>query len=183
VDGRQIVVVDEAYLEFVEQEDFPDGISLIKEYPNLVVFRTFSKMYALAGLRIGYLAGNQEIVDIIRRTCVVYSVNGVAQEAALAALDDKEHILRTREMVRRGKDLVCRELSLLGLPFVSGEGNFVMIRLPMSDTLAYRKLMKRGVMIRTMTGFRFPNYIRLTISAMEAMEAFVEALSEIIKKR
>ncbi|PKN65716.1 MAG: histidinol-phosphate transaminase [Deltaproteobacteria bacterium HGW-Deltaproteobacteria-15] len=181
VDGRQIVVVDEAYLEFVEDEDFPDGISLIKEYPNLVVFRTFSKMYALAGLRIGYLAGDLEVVDIIRRTCVVYSVNGVAQEAALAALDDKEHILRTRDMVRRGKELVCRELQLLGLPFVSGEGNFVMIKLPMSDTLAYRALMKKGVMIRTMTGFRFPNYIRLTISLADAMEAFVEALAGIIK--
>jgi histidinol-phosphate aminotransferase len=181
VDGRQIVVVDEAYREFVEEENFPDGISLIEEYPNLVVFRTFSKMYALAGLRIGYLVGSPEIVNVIRRTCVVYSVNGVAQEAALAALDDEEHIRRTREMVRRGKDLVCRELGLLGLPFVSGEGNFVMIKLPMSDTLAYRKLMMKGVMIRTMTGFRFPNYVRVTISAMEAMEAFVEALAGIMK--
>jgi histidinol-phosphate aminotransferase len=71
VDGRQIVVVDEAYREFVEEENFPDGISLIEEYPNLVVFRTFSKMYALAGLRIGYLVGSPEIVNVIRRTCVV----------------------------------------------------------------------------------------------------------------
>ncbi|RJR32802.1 MAG: histidinol-phosphate transaminase [Desulfobacteraceae bacterium] len=181
VDGRQVVVVDEAYLEFVEKEDFPDGVSMIREYPNLVVFRTFSKMYALAGLRIGYLVGNLEVVNIIRRTCVVYSVNGVAQEAALAALDDREHIQRTRDMVRRGKELVCRELVNLGLPFVSGEGNFIMIKLPMSDTLAYRMLMKKGVMIRTMTGFRFPNYIRLTISSMEAMEAFVAALGEVIK--
>jgi histidinol-phosphate aminotransferase len=183
VDGRQIVVVDEAYLEFVEEKDFPDGISLLKEYPNLVVFRTFSKMYALAGLRIGYLAGDLEIVNIIRRTCVVYSVNGVAQEAALAALQDGEHIPRTRELIRRGKEFLRRELKLLGLPFVSGEGNFIMIRLPMSDTLAYRKLMTRGIMIRTMTGFRFPNYIRVTISGMEAMEAFVEALLAITKER
>lgn len=179
VDGRQIVVVDEAYLEFVEEEEFPDGISLLKEYPNLVVFRTFSKMYALAGLRIGYLAGDLEIVNIIRRTCVVYSVNGVAQEAALAALQDQEHIPRTRELIAHGKEFLRRELKLLGLPFVSGEGNFVMIKLPMSDTLAYRKFMTKGVMIRTMTGFRFPNYIRVTISGMEAMEAFVEALSVI----
>ena len=76
VAGAPIVVVDEAYCEFVEQEDFPDGMSLLKEYPNLVVFRTFSKMYGLAGLRIGYLAGDLEVVNIIRRTCVVYSVNG-----------------------------------------------------------------------------------------------------------
>jgi histidinol-phosphate aminotransferase len=183
VDGSRIVVVDEAYIEFVEKEDFPDGIPLIEQYPNLVVFRTFSKMYALAGLRIGYLAGNLEVVNIIRRTCVVYSVNGLAQIAAIAALEDPEHIPRTRELIRRGKEFLRKELNNLGLPFVSGEGNFIMIKLPMSDTLAYRKLMAQGVMVRTMTGFRFPNYIRITISHMEAMEAFIEALSAIIKER
>jgi len=78
IDGSQIVVVDEAYAEFVEDPSYPDGMALISEYPNLVVFRTFSKMYALAGLRIGYLAGSREVVDIIRRTCVVYSVNVLA---------------------------------------------------------------------------------------------------------
>lgn len=180
VDGSRIVVIDEAYIEFVEKEDFPDGISLIGTYPNVVVFRTFSKMFALAGLRIGYLAGDPEVVNMIRRTCVVYSVNGLAQEAAIAALEDREHIPRTREMIRRGKEFLRKELENLGLPFVSGEGNFMMVKLPMSDTLAYRKLMAQGVMIRTMTGFRFPNYIRITISEMEAMEAFVEALSRVL---
>jgi len=145
-----------------------------------VVFRTFSKMYGLAGLRIGYLAGSREVVDIIRRTCIVYSVNSLAQVAALAALDDEEHVERTLEMVRRGRSFLHRELNGLGLPVISGEGNFLMVRLPMSDSLAYRKLMTRGVMVRAMTGFRFPNWIRVTISQMEAMEAFVEALSSIL---
>jgi histidinol-phosphate aminotransferase len=86
VAGRQIVVVDEAYCEFVEADDYPDAMKLLKEYPNLVTFRTFSKMYGLAGLRIGYLAGSRDVVDVIRRTCIVYSVNGLAQEAALAAI-------------------------------------------------------------------------------------------------
>ncbi len=180
VDGRQIVVLDEAYFEFVEKEDFPDGMALMESYPNLVVFRTFSKMYALAGLRIGYLAGSREVVDIIRRTCVVYSVNSLAQQAALAALEDGEHIIRTRQLVREGRRFLERELGRLELAFVSGEGNYLMLRLPMSDTLAYRKLMARGVMIRSMTGFRFPNYIRITISHMEAMEAFIEALEAIL---
>jgi histidinol-phosphate aminotransferase len=182
IEGRQIVVLDEAYFEFVEKDDFPNGLELLRDYPNLVVFRTFSKMYALAGLRIGYLAGSEDVVDVIRRTCVVYSVNGLAQEAAMVALDDAEHVLRTRDMVREGKRYISRELGLLGLPFVNGEGNFVMVKLPMSDTLAYRKLMTHGVMVRTMTGFRFPNYIRLTISTMEAMEAFVESLAKIVEK-
>ncbi len=180
IDGRQIVVVDEAYFEFVEAGDFPDGISLIDEYPNLVVFRTFSKMYGLAGLRIGYLAGDREVVDAVRRTCIVYSVNVLAQEAALAALGDNEHISRTREAVAEGKRFLRKELARLGLSWVSGEGNYVMIKLPMSDTLAYRKLMTQGVMVRTMTGFRFPNYIRVTISTMDAMEAVVQGLENIL---
>ncbi len=182
IDGRRIVVIDEAYFEFVESEDYPNGIRLISEYPNLVVFRTFSKMYALAGLRIGYLAGSLEVVDIIRRTCVVYSVNVLAQAAALAALDDPGHIQRTRELVKTGKDFLKMELETLGLKPNIGEGNFVMVKLPVSDTLAYRKLMAHGVMVRTMTGFRFPNWIRISISHIEALEAFIEALKKVLNK-
>ncbi|MEW6531575.1 MAG: histidinol-phosphate transaminase [Thermodesulfobacteriota bacterium] len=181
INGRVIVVVDEAYCEFVEADDFPDGIALTTEYPNLVVFRTFSKMYALAGLRIGYLAGNPDVVNAIRRTCIVYSVNSVAQEAALAAVGDREHIARTRAMVREGKRFLMKELARLGLPLIMGEGNFVMIKLPMNDTLAYRKLMAEGVMVRTMTGFRFPNHIRVTVATMDAMQAFVQALRKVLE--
>lgn len=181
VDGKQIVVLDEAYFEFVERSDYPDGMKLLEEYPNLVVFRTFSKMYGLAGLRIGYLAGSEALVAAIRRTCVVYSVNILAQEAALAAVDEDDHVTRTRRMVREGKGLLTRELTRLGLSYVCGEGNFLMIRLPISDTFAYRKLMKQGVMVRTMTGFRFPNHIRVTVSTSEAMSAFIVALEAILK--
>jgi histidinol-phosphate aminotransferase len=181
IDGRQIVVVDEAYAEFVEAPDYPDGMALIREYPNLVIFRTFSKMFALAGLRIGYLAGSKEVVDIIRRTCVVYSVNSLAQVAALAALEDSgEHVARTRELVRKGKEFLKKEIEALGLPYVLGEGNFMMIKLPINDTLAYRKLMTQGVMVRSMTGFRFPSWIRVTISQAEALEILVEALGKVL---
>jgi histidinol-phosphate aminotransferase len=181
IDYRVVVVLDEAYCEFVESPGFPDGMALIDEYPNLVLFRTFSKMYGLAGLRIGYLAAQLATVEAIRRTCIVYSVNTLAQEAALAALSGDDHVLRTRAMVREGKTFLTGELVRLNLPFVSGEANYVMIKLPMSDTLAYRKLMRAGVMVRTMTGFRFPNYIRVTVSRMDAMEAFVRALTDILE--
>lgn len=183
VAGRQIVVVDEAYCEFVEAPDYPDGMRLLKEYPNLVTFRTFSKMYGLAGLRIGYLAGSRDVVDVIRRTCVVYSVNTVAQDAALAAIGDDEHVSRTRSHVRAEKDYLLRELGGLGLETQAGEGCYVMIRLPFSDTLAYRQLMSKGVMVRTMTGFRFPNWIRVSIGVHEAMEAFVGGLTGIVRQR
>ncbi|MBV7272445.1 histidinol-phosphate transaminase [Clostridiaceae bacterium UIB06] len=181
VNGRQIVVVDEAYAEFAEAEDFPNAMQLIDEYPNLVVFRTFSKMYALAALRIGYLAGNLDIVDVIRRTCIVYSVNVLAQEAAIAALeDDGGHIKRTKALIKESKEYLKKELESMGLHYVSGEGNYIMIRLPFSDTLAYRKLMNLGYMVRTMTGFRYPNYIRVTLNSLSVMEGFVRALRKII---
>jgi len=180
VSGRQMVVVDEAYCEFVERPDFPDAMAMIAEYPNLVVFRTFSKMYGLAGLRIGYLAASREVADVIRRTCVVYSVNALAQQAAMAAIEDPKHVQRTRAHVAARKAELGSRLEGLGLPYLAGEGCFVMIRLPFSDTLAYRKLMSRGVMVRSMTGFRFPGWIRVSMGTREAMTAFVDALEEII---
>jgi len=153
----------------------------MREYPNLVVSRTFSKMYALAGLRSGYLAGSKEVVDVMRRTCIVYSVNSLAQAAAVAALEDSgDHSAKTRELIRQGKAFLKKEIEATGLPYVLGEGNFMMIKLPMNDTLAYRKLMTHGVMVRSMTCFRFPNWIRVTISHQEAMEAFVEALGKVL---
>jgi histidinol-phosphate aminotransferase len=185
VAGKQIVVLDEAYSEFVAQVDFPDGIRLLDEYPNLVVFRTFSKMYGLAGLRIGYLAGNQDVVEMMRRVYVVYSVNAIAQIAAHAALGDLDHIQRTRQMVEQGKAFLYPIFQRLGLPVLLGgnhesQGNFLMVKLPISDTLAYRKLLQQGVMVRTMTSFRFPNYIRVTIAQMEAMQTFAQALENIL---
>lgn len=181
VDNRCIVVVDEAYAEFVEATDFPDGMKLLQHYPNLVVFRTFSKMFGLAALRIGYLAGQAEVVDIIRRTCVVYSVNGLAQEAAIATLTDgDEHILKTRTLVREAKAALLRGLTALNLTYIAGEGNYVIVRLPVSDTLVYRKLMQQGYMIRTMTGFRMPNHIRVTLQPVPVMEGFLEALKKVL---
>lgn len=181
VGQRQIVVVDEAYCEFVDRPGFPDTVRLLARHPNLVLFRTFSKMYALAGLRIGYLMGSREVVDVIRRTCVVYSVNVLAQEAALAALaDDAGHIAATRDLVRREKEYLLGELGRLGLPVQHDQGCFMMIKLPMSDTLAYRRLMQQGVMVRSMTGFRYPNWIRVSVGSHLAMEAFIAALRSIL---
>lgn len=182
VDGDQIVVLDEAYGEYVENPDFPDGIRLLERYPNLVVFRTFSKMYALAGLRIGYLCAAPEVADIIRRTHVVYSVNSLAQQAAAASLlDDRALIHQTRDMVRTGKAMLGELCAGLDLPMHCGEGNFVMIRVPMSDTLLYRKLMTRGVMVRTMTGFRFPGWIRVSLAREEVMKEFGQALRAVLR--
>jgi len=182
VDGRAIVVVDEAYREYVDDERFPDGMELMERHPNVVVFRTFSKMYALAGLRVGYVCGQREVVEYIRRTHIVYSVNGVGQPAAAAALlDDAEHIVATRRMVAEAKELLLPAFDALGLKHVSGAGNFVMVETPMSDSLVYRQLMRRGVMVRTMTGFRFPNWVRVSLVQLPVMQDFLTAFREVIE--
>ncbi len=178
-----IVAIDEAYNEFISNPEYPNGISLLQQFPNLVVLRTFSKMYGLAGLRIGYLAGSERLVELTKKSCIVYSVNGLAQEAALAATGDMDFIMRTRKMVRDGLDILevfCKEKKLTYLP---SETNFMMIKLPFSDTLAYRLLMQLGIMVRTMTPYRFPNWIRVTISTQEEMRLFCEGLSRIIHSR
>jgi histidinol-phosphate aminotransferase len=138
-------------------------------------------MYGLAGLRIGYLAGDLKVVDMIRRTCVVYSVNALAQEAALACLGDAtDHVGRTRAMVRQSRAFLREELGRMGLAVIDGEGNYLIVRLPGSDTLAYRKLMYKGIMIRPMTAFRCPGHIRVTLAGTKEMEAFIAALKEIL---
>ena len=182
VGEERIVVLDEAYREYVEDPEFPDGIALMRRFPNLVLFRTFSKMYALAGLRSGYLAGSDAVVDVVRRTSVAYSVNVQAQQAALAALsDDREHIAATRALVREGKGFLRRVCQELDLETVAGEGNYLMIRTPINDMLMYRRLMKRGMMVRTMTGFRFPGWIRVTLKEMAVLENFADVLEREVR--
>lgn len=178
-----VVVLDEAYAEYVEARDFPDGLSMLEDYPNLVVFRTFSKMYGLAGLRIGYLAASEALVDLIRRTCVVYSVNGLAQVAAQAALGDEQHIPRTLEVIRESREFFCSELDRLGLGYQTGVANYMMVRMPMSDTMAYKKLMASGYMVRPMTAFRYPNYIRVSLARLPVMQGLVGALEELLSPR
>ena len=181
VDAKVVVVIDEAYAEFVESSEFPNSLDLISEYPNLVVFRTFSKMHALAALRVGYLAGDPELVSIIKRVAICYSVNSLGQAAAAAALTDADfQINRTREMVRKAKDYILGELDRLDLPYISGVGNFIMIRTPISDTFLYRLLMQKGIMVRTLTTFRFPNYIRLTFARLPEMKTFIRALEQVL---
>lgn len=178
----RILVVDEAYREYVERPDYPDAMALMERFPNLVVFRTFSKMYALASLRVGYLLASPEVADAVRRTYISYSVNSLGQRAAEAALsDDAEHIARTRRMVREARELLMALCAELDLPQVAGEGNFMMIQVPINDTLMYRRLMRRGLMVRSMTGFRFPGWIRVSLRERPVMEAFAEGFREEIR--
>lgn len=179
LNGRAIVVVDEAYCEFVEEEDFPNAMDLVEEYSNVVVFRTFSKMFALAALRIGYLYTNRVLADIIRKTAVCYSVNAIAQIAAAAALKDAStQIARTNLMVKESRNYMILELKKRKVEYISGTGNYIMVKVPINDTKFYRLLMRDGIMIRTMTAFRFPGYIRITLRPLDDMRKCLEAFDK-----
>jgi histidinol-phosphate aminotransferase len=178
VAGRCLVVLDEAYHEFVEPGIAPDGLGLLARHPHLIVLRTFSKAFALAGLRIGYLAASPQLVALIRKACIVYSVNGPAQLAAEASLADAEEFLeRSRAHTRAMRQLFTTGLARLGLPYLAGEGNFVMVRLPMDDEQAGRRLLAQGILVRTLSAFGYPGWIRVSLGEAAAMAACLEALA------
>lgn len=183
VGGEQIVVLDEAYFEYVDKPDYPDGMRLLEAYPNLIIFRTFSKMYALAALRVGLLCAAEELVDIVRRTHVAYSVNTLGQQAAAEAMrNSASFVAETRTMVRHGKQRLTAMFSQMGLEHIVGEGNYMMVKTPISDTLLHRKLLRKGFMVRTMTGFRFPNWVRISIVQETVMEAFCSTFQTLLQK-
>lgn len=172
VAGRAIVVVDEAYAEFAEAPGFPDSFALMARHPNLIVFRTFSKMWGLAGLRIGWMAAAPTVAATVRKTSISYSVNLLALEAAQEAVWDAAHIAATRAHVREMRAGLAALAGRLGLTMLGGIGNFAMLRLPMPDTVAHRRLMARGVMARAMTSFRYPGWLRVSFGSAPAMAAF-----------
>jgi histidinol-phosphate aminotransferase len=180
--GQHIVVIDEAYCEYVDKPDYPDAMRLIERFPNVVVFRTFSKMYGLAGLRAGFMVGSAAVIGMVRRTANTYSVNSLAQIAAQAALaDDCGHIARSRQMALEARAYLSKLFDALELPCIGGEGSYIMVKMPVNDALIYRRLMRRGFMVRPMTSFRFPGWVRVTLRELEVMDCFAEALTSEIK--
>jgi histidinol-phosphate aminotransferase len=141
-------------------------------------------MYALAALRVGMLCASEELVDIVRRAHVAYSVNTLGQLAALEAIrDDADFVARTRAMVARAKGMLAELFADMGFEYLAGEGNYMMVKTPMSDTLLHRKLLRQGLMVRTMTGFRFPNWIRVSLVQEPVMREFCTAFRQVFDTR
>lgn len=181
-----IVVFDEAYYEYVEREDFPDTVKYVRDGKNVIVLRTFSKIYGLAGLRIGYGFARDEIVGFMNRVRQPFNVNSLAQIGAVAALKDKSHLERSREVNRNGKEYLYGEFRRLGLDYIPTEANFILVKVgngstssPCNGREIYNKLLKKGVIVRAMDGYKLPDYIRVTVGLPEENERFIEALLEI----
>jgi histidinol-phosphate aminotransferase len=180
--GGTILVLDEAYCEYVTSDDYPDGIEYIRQGKDVIVLRTFSKVYGLAGLRIGYGISSEEIIDMIQRVKEPFNVNSIAQAGALESLKDEIQITRSREMVEKGKKYLYHALTHMGLTYVPTEANFLLINVNRDSQEVFQELLKRGVIIRTGDIFGLPDYIRVTIGTMEQNERFISALKEVLLK-
>ena len=170
-----LVVLDEAYCDFVEDPEYPDGVALLGRYPRLLVLRTFSKVAALAGLRVGYAVGSPEAADRINRVREPYNVNRLGQAAALAALDDVEHWERSKRLVREERAFLSRELGKRGLTFPRSQANFLLVKADDAAGLRQR-LLAAGLAVRDGAGVGFPGHLRVSIGTHEANERLLRVL-------
>ncbi|ANS74848.1 histidinol-phosphate aminotransferase [Paenibacillus yonginensis] len=182
VPERVMVVLDEAYYEYVTDETYPNGIPLISQYKNVVVLRTFSKIYGLASLRIGYGVGDASVIKLINQVREPFNTSRFAQAAALAALNDQSFIADCRRKNREGIEYLNREFDRLGLNYFPAHGNFIMVDVRTSAVEMFQALLKLGIIIRSGFG-KYPNYIRVSVGTEEQNRKFIAALERVLKEQ
>jgi histidinol-phosphate aminotransferase len=177
VPAKVVVVLDEAYNDYLPPADRADTVSWIKDFPNLIVTRTFSKIYGLAGLRIGFAVAAPEVADLLNRVRQPFNVNNLAIAAACAALDDHLFVAESYELNRRGMDQIVAGLKRLGLEHIPSHGNFVTFAV--NDGAAVnQKLLKQGVIVRPIGGYGLPKHLRVTIGLESENARFLAALEK-----
>lgn len=175
-----VVVLDEAYFEYVQHPDYPNGAALIEEHKNLVVTRTFSKVYGLASARVGYALSHPEIADLLNRVRQPFNVNGLALAAATAALQDDDYIEESIRLNTKGMAELQAGLAALQLPFIAGTGNFVTFNATGRGATAmqlYDSLLKQGVIVRPLANYQMPDHLRVTVGLPEQNQRFLQALA------
>ena len=175
-----LVIFDEAYHEYVSREDYPDTLKLITEGRNTILLRTFSKLYGLAGFRVGYCVSKPDFVNAIRRVIPPFSVNRFAQLGACAALDDKEHIHKTRAINDTGKQFLYENFDKMSVFYIPSETNFVTIDVKTDALEISEKLSRKGVIVRPLTMYGLNTFLRVTIGTPEQNGKFIEAFSQIL---
>jgi histidinol-phosphate aminotransferase len=175
-----LVFFDEAYFEYVEARDYPDSLSLVKKYPNVMVTRTFSKMYGLAGLRIGYGIARREIIDILNRLREPFNVNSIAQAAALAVLGDQVYYRKITRDVNEQRQFLYRSFDRMNISYEISFTNFILVQVGDDSTQVASALLKKGVIIRDMAVWGLKGYIRVSIGNAEENKRFIKSLQEII---
>jgi histidinol-phosphate aminotransferase len=173
-----IIVLDLAYTEYMDETVKPPIKQWLEKYPNLIVTQTFSKIYALAGLRIGYSMSNPEIADILNRVRQPFNTNMLAQAAAIASLEDDEHVINSVEMNNTGKAFLQKAFSEMGLKALPTMGNFISVNVKQDGMALYQKLLQQGVIVRPVANYAMPEYLRVTIGTQQQNERFIETLKQ-----
>ncbi len=175
-----IIVLDLAYTEYMDDKLKPPINLWLEKFPNLVLTQTFSKVYALAGLRIGYAISNPEIADILNRVRQPFNTNMLAQAAAIASLDDDEHVIKSVAMNNAGKAYLQNAFTEMQLDYLPTMGNFIAVNVArggLGNGLAlYQKMLEQGVIVRPVTNYAMPDYLRITIGTQQQNQRFVETL-------
>lgn len=171
-----LVVCDEAYCEYVTKPDYPDSMKYLAQGKDILILRTFSKMYGLAGLRIGYGIGRKDIIGEMNKLRPPFNTSSIAQKAALWALQDENHLQRTREINEQGKTYLYKELDSIGMKYVPTEANFIFMPLEHDAHTLYTILLKQGVIVRPMG----QHEIRVTIGLPEENKRFIDALKKVM---
>ena len=175
-----LVIVDEAYFEYVEEADYPNSLDYHARHPAILTLRTFSKLYGLAGLRIGYGIGEKSVIALMQRVRQPFNVNAPAQWAALAALDDSEHVQRSLGVNQQGVKYLQTEFARLGLSYVPSQANFILVRVGNGPEV-FQRLLQQGVIVRPMVGYKFPEHVRVTVGTMAQNQKLIGALERLIQ--
>jgi len=175
-----MVVVDEAYIEYVAHASYPDTSGWLARFPNLIVTRTFSKAYGLAGLRVGYALSNPAVANLLNRVRHPFNVNLVAQAAALAALEDHEHLDRSIRGNHEGMFQLMTGVARLGLGCIESAGNFLTVDTGRSGVEVYNALLQEGVIVRPLANYRMPQHLRVTIGSTTENARFLDALEKVL---
>lgn len=175
-----IVVVDEAYYEYVKNDNYPDVLEYVKKGYPIIMLRTFSKAYGLAGLRIGYAISRPDIIEIMKKTRDPFNVNHLAQVAAKAALKDEDFLNRTIEINESGKEYLYKELNKRNISYVPTEANFILINIKMDSMKLFKEFLKMGVIVRPGKPLGYPEHIRLSIGLAEENKFFVNCVDKLI---
>jgi histidinol-phosphate aminotransferase len=175
-----LVVVDEAYTEYVQEADYPDASGWLGEFSNLIVTRTFSKAYGLAGLRLGYGISHPQVADLLNRVRQPFNVNSLAQTAALAALDDQAHIRRSVAVNRAGLAQLARGFEQLGLSFICSVGNFITVDLGRNAGPVDAALLREGCITRAVANYGLPNHLRISVGREGENARLLAALEKVL---
>ncbi len=178
-----VLVLDEAYYDYaIKNEDYPDSLSLLKERPNTIILRTFSKIAGIAAVRVGYVFTSQEIAQALNKVRMVFHVNRLAQVAALAALEDEEHVQKTVKLNCESIDRMEKYFKENNFEYINSNANFVFVNVNKDSRIVFQKLLEKGIIIRPGYLWNWDTWLRVSTGTMEQTEKFINKLDEVLKE-